>query len=356
MLGRSDALREVFKAIGAVSATRAAVLIRGESGTGKELVARAIHKASADAAQPFVPVNCSAFATELLESELFGHARGSFTGAVADRMGRFELAGSGTLFLDEIGELSAAMQVKLLRVLQDRVFERVGDARPLRLEARVVAATHRDLARMVREGAFREDLYYRLRVVELIVPPLRERKEDIPVLVTGLLPRLNRSLRTGVRFVSQEAMELLQRHSWPGNVRELENALTGACVAAKGEMLAVEHLPPLLGPEGAEQGPASQRGGGPASQGPASQRGLLPGARRGGPVPVMPAVAAGEGPADEALLSLWEVERNHVVRVLAVTAWNKRRACEILQITRPTLDRKIKDFGLEKPATARGDA
>jgi two-component system response regulator AtoC len=275
-------------------------------------------------------------------------------------MGRFELAGSGTLFLDEIGELSASMQVKLLRVLQDRVFERVGDARPLRLEARVVAATHRDLARMVREGSFREDLYYRLRVVELIVPPLRERKEDIPVLVTGLLPRLNRNLRTAVRFVSREAMELLQQHSWPGNVRELENALTGACVAAKGEMLSIEHLPPLLGASGDGGGPASQ---GPASRGgagPASQRGGAPGptpsgARRGGPVPVMPA-SAGEGAADEALLPLWEVERNHVARVLVVAAWNKRRACEILQITRPTLDRKIKDFGLEKPATARGDA
>jgi DNA-binding NtrC family response regulator len=312
MLGRSDGIREVFKAVGAVASTRATVLITGESGTGKELVARAIHRASADAERPFVAINCGAFARDLLESELFGHVKGSFTGADRDKMGRLELAGKGTLFLDEVGELSQETQVKLLRVLQERTFERVGDSRPLRLEARLLTATHRDLARMVEEGAFREDLYYRLRVVEIRVPPLRERRDDIPVLVAGLLARINRNLHTSIQYVRDDAMEQLGRYDWPGNVRELENVLTRACVLTKGNMLTPEAFQELA---------------------PLSSRSSSPPSRPSGPTP---------------LLSLREVERDHIHRVLRETRWNKRKSCDILQITRPTLDRKIKEFNLER--------
>ncbi len=332
MLGRSDAIREVFKAIGSVAATRATVLVTGESGTGKEQVARAIHRASADADKPFVAVNCSAFARDQIEGELFGQVRGA-TGpggpAGSDRIGRFELAGQGTLFLDEVSELPPEMQVKLLRVLQERSFERVGDSRSLRLEARLITATHRDLARLVHDGSFREELYYRLRVVQIDVPPLRERRGDIAVLVNGLLPRLNRSLRTAVRYIRHDAMDMLLAHDWPGNVRELENVLTRACVLAKGELIGPEHLQDL-------------------------------GTTRSDLSPVAPPIAPGEvavvaaptadAPADaSSLSSLRDVERDHVARVLAATRWNKRRSCHILQITRPTLDRKIKEFGLEKP-------
>ncbi|HEU4726713.1 MAG TPA: sigma-54 dependent transcriptional regulator, partial [Kofleriaceae bacterium] len=219
ILGKSPAIRDVWKQIGAVSTTRAPVLIAGESGTGKELVARAIHFSSADRERPFVAVNCTALAPGVLESELFGHVKGAFTGAIADRPGRFELAGKGTLFLDEIAEIPLDLQAKLLRVVQERTFERVGDARPLALEARIIAATHRDLPAMVARGAFREDLFYRLRVVEIALPPLRERAGDIPILVEGLLAKINRELHRDVRGVTPAAMDALQRYGWPGNVR-----------------------------------------------------------------------------------------------------------------------------------------
>ncbi|MCS6898852.1 MAG: sigma-54 dependent transcriptional regulator [Myxococcales bacterium] len=317
MLGRSEAIREVFKSVGAVAATRATVLIVGESGTGKELVARAIHRTSPDADKPFVAVNCGAFARDLLESELFGHVKGAFTGADRDKMGRLELAGKGTLFLDEIGELSLETQVKLLRVLQERTFERVGDPRPLRLEARLLTATHRDLPALVAAGAFREDLYYRLRVVEIRVPPLRERREDIPVLVAGLLARINRSLHTSVRYIRDDAMDLLCRYDWPGNVRELENVLTRACVLAKGDLLTADAFLELA-----------------PSPPPAS---------------MLPPSSSGE------LLSLRQVEREHIARVLQATRWNKRKSCNILQITRPTLDRKIREFNLERPRSSEPD-
>ena len=314
ILGKSPAIRDVWKQIGAVSTTRAPVLIAGESGTGKELVARAIHVASAERDRPFVAVNCTALAPGVLESELFGHVKGAFTGAVADRPGRFELAGKGTLFLDEIAEIPLDLQAKLLRVLQERTYERVGDARPQALEARVVAATHRDLAQMVARGTFREDLYYRLRVVEITLPPLRERAGDVPILVEGLLAKINRDLGKDVRYVTPAALARLSAHAWPGNVRELENTLTRAVVLAKTDVLD-ETLLPLGG--GAPPGEPGGDGGGE------------PGA--GGPLP-----------------TLREVERRHIARVLAHTEWNKRRACAILDISRPTLDRKIEEYGLRR--------
>lgn len=316
IVGKSEAIRELYKRIGAVSTTNATVLIRGASGTGKELVAKAIHFSSHTATQPFVAVNCTAFPSHLLESELFGHVRGAFTGAIADKVGRFQLAGHGTLFLDEIGELPVELQAKLLRVLQERVFERVGDARPIKLGARVIAATHRDLSQMLRDGTFREDLYYRLRVVELGLPPLRERPEDIPLLVDHLLRKISRETHHPVRYVSAEAMDLLKRYPWPGNVRELENALTRAVVVSKGDVLTADTLPLELEDDESEV--------------VATGEGTL-----------------GPGGAGE-MVTLREVERRHIARVLQYTVWHKRRACAILEITRPTLDRKIREFGLEK--------
>jgi len=307
IIGKSAHIREIYKAIGAVSVGRTSVLISGESGTGKELVAKAIHYASADREKPFTAVNCTAFARDLLESELFGHVRGAFTGAVVDKIGRFELAGAGTLFLDEVAEIPLDLQVKLLRVLQERSFERVGDARPIALRARIVAATHRDLDAMVKAGSFREDLLYRLKVVEIKIPPLRDRAEDVPILVEALLGKINRELHKDVRLVPAETLALLGAYRWPGNVRELENVLTRAVVLAKSEVLE----PSLFPLEG--------------------------------DAPAVPA-------ADTcgAILPLRVVERREIERALRATAWNKRRACALLEISRPTLDRKIDEYGLRK--------
>jgi DNA-binding NtrC family response regulator len=307
IIGKSAAIREIYKAIGAVSVGRATVLIAGESGTGKELVAKAIHYASAERERPFAAVNCTAFAPGLLESELFGHVRGAFTGAVADKAGRFELAGAGTLFLDEIAEIPLDLQAKLLRVLQERSFERVGDARPIPLKARIVAATHRDLDAMVRAGTFREDLLYRLKVVEIRIPPLRERPDDIPLLVDALLGKIARELHKPVRYVAPQALALLAAYRWPGNVRELENMLTRAVVLAKSDVLEASLLPL------ADVAPAP-----PAERAPDEVRPLR------------------------------VVERLEIERALRTTGWNKRRACALLEISRPTLDRKIDEYGLRR--------
>jgi PAS domain S-box-containing protein len=238
----SPRMKEIVGQVRDVASFDSTVLILGESGTGKEVVARALHAESPRASKPFVAVNCSAYSENLLESELFGHARGSFTGADRDRRGRFELADGGTVFLDEIGEVSPKIQVKLLRVLQEREIERVGESRPRAIDVRIVAATNKDLHREVREGRFREDLYYRLNVFTLRLPPLRDRKEDIPALVDYLLQRL--AARTGkeVRAFSDESVEMLLRHGWPGNVRELENVVESAVVRARGGLVTVADL------------------------------------------------------------------------------------------------------------------
>jgi len=233
------------------------------------------------------------------------------------------------LFLDEIGELPIDLQAKLLRVLQERVFERVGDTRPTKLLARMIAATHRDLGQMVKEGTFREDLYYRLKIVEVHLPPLRERREDIPLLVDHLFRRITRETHRRVRYVSADAMQLLSNYPWPGNVRELENALTRGVVLTQGEVLTVDTLPISVDEEEVAEVTTNGRTDGGAQTG-ASQ-----------------AHEGGEGQ----LTTLREVERLHIIRVLKHTRWNKRRACAILQITRPTLDRKIREFSLERPTT-----
>jgi len=243
IIGKSTIMRQVFTAIKAAATSHANILIEGESGTGKELVAGAIHFNSALKDKPLVTVNCSALSESLLESELFGHVKGAFTGAMRDRVGRFEEADGGTVFLDEIGEISPFIQVKLLRVLQEREVERVGESRKRKINIRVVAATHRDLHHLVREGHFREDLYYRLKVYPIKIPPLREHKEDIPILINHFIDTQNKKTGKKISSVSNTAMRILLDYSWPGNVRELENAIEHAFVLRDGDQIDVFDLP-----------------------------------------------------------------------------------------------------------------
>ncbi len=243
IIGRSRAMRQVLDMVDRVARTRSSVLLTGESGTGKELIARAIHFASKRKDMPFVSVNCMALNPGVLESELFGHEKGSFTGAVARRRGRFEMAHGGTLFLDEIGELSLDLQVKLLRVLQERTFERVGGTEAVHVDIRLLTATNRELAAAVEQGAFREDLYYRLNVVQVHMPPLRERREDIPLLAVHFLNHYARENSKEVTGFTPEALEFLSAYEWPGNVRQLENTMERCVVLCQGQTIGVEDLP-----------------------------------------------------------------------------------------------------------------
>ncbi len=307
IVGTSPAIIEILKTVGRVADSGACCLITGDSGTGKEVIARALHRHSGRTG-PFLAINCSAIVDTLLESELFGHEKGAFTGADARKAGKFEIASDGTLFLDEIGELQPAMQAKLLRVLQEGRFQRVGGNQELRTGARIVAATHRDLQAMVREGSFREDLYYRLNVIRLHLPPLRERTEDLAPLVEHLLGRIARRLHRPVPRLSEAAWRELRDYPWPGNVRELENVLTRATVLAPDNIL----TPDLLGLS--------------ATAAPAS--------------------VGDEQPEEVELISLDDVEARHVRAILEHTRWHKGRACGILGISRPALDRKIAKYGL----------
>jgi two-component system response regulator HydG len=253
MVGCAPSMRAVFETVAKVAASESAVMIYGESGTGKELVARAIHEKSPRAGGPFVKVNCGAIPAELVESELFGHEKGAFTGAVKQRKGRFELAKGGTVFLDEIGDIPLPAQVSLLRVLQEREFDRVGGEETIRADVRVVAATHRSLAEMVAEGRFREDLFYRLEVIPVRLPPLRERREDIPLLVEHFLQKKSADLGRPAKPMAPDAVRLLARYAWPGNVRELENVIERTLVLSDGAVIGPQDLPlSLEGAEGAE--------------------------------------------------------------------------------------------------------
>ncbi|NJD11335.1 MAG: sigma-54-dependent Fis family transcriptional regulator [Gemmatimonadetes bacterium] len=303
LVGRDARMIEIYKRIGTLATSRAPVLIRGETGTGKELIARAIHYNSERAGEPFVAVNCTALPETLLESELFGHVRGAFTGAVADRRGHFERAGAGTVFLDEIGDIGPAFQAKLLRVLQEREVLPVGGERVVRTEARVLAATQRDLRRLVAEGRFREDLWFRLCVVEIEVPPLRDRAGDIPLLARYLLERLAREAHRPQVILPDSVLRGLQAYRWPGNVRELENALSRALILARGPALAREDLG-LEGDVGA---------------------------------------SASAAPADHSLAA---AERAHICGVLERVHGNKRQAARLLRISRSRLDRLLEKHGL----------
>jgi two-component system nitrogen regulation response regulator GlnG len=329
LVGRSSAILDVFKTIGRVAARDVAVLITGESGTGKELVARAIHQASPRAAGAFVAVNAAAIPRELLESELFGHEKGAFTGAVESRLGRFREASGGTLFLDEIGDMPLDLQAKLLRVLQSDEVTAVGGKRAEKVDVRILAATHRDLDQHVRDGRFREDLLYRLRVVPIEIPSLRERPEDIPVLAEHFTARYAEELGTQARMLSEPALDHLCAYEWPGNVRELENAIKRALVLASHDVLSPDDFSFLRGAEPA----------------PAPSGGSLEDLVRA----EVEAMLRGPDPRDLHPRVLERTERPLLETVLAHTNGNQLRAAALLGINRNTLRKKITELGIDMP-------
>ncbi len=246
IIGRSKTMRNVIEVIGSVASKNANILITGETGTGKEMVANAIHYNSPRASKPFIKVNCGALNEGVLESEIFGHEKGAFTGAITKRIGRFELADKGTIFIDEIGDISLSTQVKLLRILQEKEFERVGGSQTLKIDVRVIAATNQDLNQLMEEKKFRKDLYYRLNIVHIKVPPLRERKDDIPLLVSNFMNKFNKDKEYRIKGINKDAMQILLNYNWPGNVRELENALEAAMALAPGDVIEAKYLPSFL--------------------------------------------------------------------------------------------------------------
>jgi transcriptional regulator with PAS, ATPase and Fis domain len=314
IVGQSAAMRELIAETMRVAEVSSSVLIRGESGTGKELIARTIHQLSERSRGPFVAVNCGAITPTLIESELFGHEKGAFTGAHARKIGQFEVADGGTIFLDEISELPLDAQVKFLRVLQEGEFYRVGGNRAIRVDVRVIAATNRDLEAMISENRFREDLYFRLNVVELQIPPLRERREDIPPLAEHFFRELRRQIPTQMDRISPHALNALRGYEWPGNVRQLRNAVEHALVMGDGKLLRLKHLPDYVT--------------------------LSATAERS---------TEGEGHegADTAPLSLAEVEKRHIAAVLRKCNGNKQRAATILGISRSTLYEKTRLYEIE---------
>ena len=314
IIGQSKPLLEVFQVIEKVRNTNTTVLIQGESGTGKELVAQALHYGSERKEGPFVPVNCGAIPGELLESELFGHEKGAFTHAVRTRLGRFELAHSGTVFLDEIAEMSPMLQVKLLRVLQEKQFERIGGTKTITSDFRVIAATNRDLEEEVSKGRFREDLYYRLTVVPINVPPLRQRSADIPLLVENFIEKFNQSKKRSITGTTDEVMTHLLHYSWPGNVRELENVVERMVILSSEDVITVEDLPErILAPEHRVD-------------------------------------HSGEIPDQGFCLSdeVAEFEKRLIVQALDQTNWVKNRAAILLNVNRTTLLEKMKRYGITK--------
>jgi two-component system nitrogen regulation response regulator GlnG len=328
VIGRTPAMQEVYKVIGRVAATDATVLIQGETGTGKELVAKAIHYHSARRG-PFVALNCSAIPNELLESELFGYERGAFTGAVERRIGKFETAAGGTLFLDEIADMPLALQAKLLRVLQEREFTRVGGRDPIRTDVRIIAASNQDLEAAVRAARFREDLFFRLNVVRVLVPPLRDRRGDIPELIEFFVDKVNRDLGTAIVGVSDDAAALLVRHSWPGNVRELENALLRAAVLARGRTLVPDDF--------ALAGQPHQTAAEALPLEDAVRRRLSE----------LLANDGGAAAGDLHAMLISAVERPLIEVVLERAGGNQVKAAEMLGINRNTLRKKITELGID---------
>jgi PAS domain S-box-containing protein len=306
IIGKSLRMQEVYRLIEYLADTETSVLITGESGTGKELVARAIHHRGKRADKPLVTVNCSALAETLLESEIFGHVKGAFTGAIKDKAGRFKLADGGTVFLDEIGDISPIVQLKLLRVLQERQFERVGDSKTIKVDVRVIAATNRNLKEKIRLGEFREDLYYRLKVVEIAIPPLRKRLEDLPLLVNHFCRLFENSFNKKIDGVSDEVLTNFMNYPWPGNVRELQHAIEHAFVLCRGRNITLDHLPSEI--VGYSKGPSRARG------------------------------------------KKFVNEPHEIQQALDKTDWNKAKAARMLGISRQTIYRKINEFGLAKLA------
>ncbi len=306
LIGHAPAMKEIFKHIGHVSLNRVTVLIEGESGTGKELISKIIHYSGITKEHPFIALNCSALTETLLDSELFGHVKGAFTGAIRNKKGKFEQAGEGTILLDEISETSLSFQVKLLRVIQEKEFVRVGGESTIPVKARIITSTNRDLSELIKDGKFREDLYYRLNVFTINVPPLRYRKEDIPQLVVYLLEKINRELHKNVSKVPYETMEMLQNYNWIGNVRELENLLTQAVVLANGNVLEKEFL--IIRENGHSQ----------------MDLNFAP------------------------KLTLAEMEKEYIQRVIDSVKWNKNEAKKILGIAKSTLYKKLDEYGIQR--------
>ena len=307
IVGKSQKMVALMETVAQVAPTRASVLITGESGVGKELVADALHELGNRSKGPFVKVHCAALSESLLESELFGHEKGSFTGAVSQKKGRFELADGGTIFLDEIGEINTSTQVKLLRVLQEKEFERVGGEKPIQVDVRIVCATNRDLLKEIEKGNFREDLYYRLNVVHLDVPPLRERKDDIPLLMTAFLSQFNKENDKSLEGFSNGAKKALLTYEWPGNIRELRNSIESAVVLSRSSVIEVEDLPP--------------------------------------------SVRLADSSAQLSLdvgITLAEAEKKLIMSTLIMCGGNKTRAAEVLGIGRKTLHRKLQEYQIDQ--------
>ncbi len=335
IIGRSEPMQQVFKLIGQLAASDATALITGESGTGKELVARAIYHHSSRSQHPFLAVNCAAIPEQLLESELFGHERGAFTGATMQRVGKFEQCHRGTLFLDEIADMTSATQTKILRVLQSGTFERVGGNQPIHADVRIIAATNKALEQAVAARQFREDLFYRLNVVRIHIPPLRERREDIRLLVNYFLKKFARDQHRSPKSVSSGVIRALERYHWPGNVRELENVIRRALVMTKGEAILPRDLPvEIMG-----QGPAAAGGSPPHTAG-----------GEGGP-PEMAALARqlfSCARRDPKLKVIPAVERELVIQALKECKGNQVHAARLLGITRATLRKRIEKFGIQR--------
>ncbi len=307
IIGKNARMQEIYSLLEDLADTATTVLITGESGTGKDLVARALHYGGIRAGKALVKVNCSALAENLLESELFGHVKGAFTGAVRDKIGRFQMADGGTIFLDEIGDISARIQLKLLRVLEDKKFEKVGDSSPVEVDVRVIAVTNCDLREKVRKGEFREDLYYRLKVIEVVLPPLRERREDIPLLVDHFCKLFNKRYKKNIQSISGEASNKVMAYPWPGNIRELEHAIEHAFVLCRGRTIEIDHLPSEVKEYSKVKSYEDKE-------------------------------EAGD-------------ERQKIFQALNDTDWNKAKTARLLGISRPTLYQKINQFKLTRPTS-----
>jgi PAS domain S-box-containing protein len=305
MIGQSASMRQLFGLIENAAVSDAPVIIYGESGTGKELMAQAIHEAGLRSGKPYIKVNCAALNASLLETELFGHVKGAFTGALQSRMGRFEAASGGDIFLDEIGDLPLATQIKLLRVLEEKVIERVGDHRPIEVDVRIISATNRDLPGLIARGDFREDFYYRINAIPMRVPPLRERAEDIPLLARSFFSRLKLKSGKNIRGISNEALEVLMKYKWPGNVRELKSAFEYAFVSCQGDTIAPAHLPMTILETHTAKPPSIKEG-----------------------------------------TSLNEIKKQRLVRALEASGGNQSEAARILGISRTSVWNQIKRFGL----------